>query len=124
MATIQALVSSQHNAGTYNFGPVAIPDAIQFITLSVPRCTTGNSTVFSKTTTTLNALAEISLNGGASWTPLLGVSTVGGIRTNWRGTENTALTMRVNFPVGTGRLVRGSATLNEASKIGIDVVTG
>lgn len=89
--------------GTRNFGPIAVPDDVTVCTLAFDRSRWTNSAA------ALSAQLEISVDGGATWQALVGLTSVG-------GTDATMTTtfMRRVLPPGTGRQIRGNYVVTGA----------
>lgn len=57
-------------AGTYPFGPIALPNGTHGFNVSVQRCTSANPTIWPSSTTTLQFDLQFSCDGGKTYSKL------------------------------------------------------
>jgi len=93
------------NAGSRNFGPVTIPDALTVVTLRLARMTTASPTLWAAGIS-VKLDSWCSLDGGATWLQWLGFGASGGIFVKGDGTEAAESSVTSSLPAGTARQMK------------------
>lgn len=108
-------------AGGYTIGPFTIPDGITWFKLAVM---VPNTAEYENPLNTMDVIAEVSLDGGATWRHSASLNGwKGGPWTAQDGTVNPSpgFEMSVN-PVLFGKMVRGRVVLGRAMSVGLRVI--
>lgn len=117
MTTVSVLPVATYPAGTHNFGPVAVPDAITSIQIDIARCTLADPTIWPNTTDTIAMELDLSLDGGATYSLLASSLDGGGRLVNGKtGLEVPTTYVQTGLPAGTNRFLKGSITLSASIK--------
>lgn len=111
MAEIVVLPLANYASGTYQFGPVAIADAVNSVMFKVARCTTASPTIWPDPATTLTVALEISVDGG-EWLNQGGWGAMGGISPDRNGNEAAASFGGGALFPGVNRRSRGTITIS------------
>jgi len=98
------------NAGSRNFGPVTIPDALTVVTLRLARMTTASPTLWAAGIS-VKLDSWCSLDGGATWLQWLGFGASGGIFVKGDGTEAAESSVTSELPPGSARQMKLTATV-------------
>jgi hypothetical protein len=106
-----AIPLNDYATGTHNLPSTNILDNATGIYFEISRCTTATPTIWPNASTELSISLEVSLDGGATWLGLSGFGSTGGIFIKRDGSEATVSSSLTNLPAGTGRKVRGTATI-------------
>lgn len=100
MASVPVLPLANYSNGTRTAGPIDIADDVTHVDFNIQRCTTLTPTIWSLSTTTLEIIPEVSLDGGSTWIEAGRSSSAGGISFGKHGEE-------VAFAIGGGSLPAG-----------------
>lgn len=77
--SIVAFPLNNYATGSRTTAPHTIPGQISTVTFAVARCTTADPTIWPNQSTTLEAILEVSEDGGATWNPHGSFTAEGGI---------------------------------------------
>jgi len=120
MTTITALPTRNYAAGAHAFGPVAIPDTVSSIGISILRCTSADTTIWPNQSDTISFDIQVSFNGGPFQEWASGTGN-GGIDKDKLGNEIPTMYIQGDVPAGTNRSMQGTVTLSASIKTGASV---
>jgi hypothetical protein len=110
MSTTTLFPLANYPNGTQVADAQPIDDTSGEIQVSVARCTSADNTIWPNTSTTLALTADISMDGGATYSNLFTFSAFGGIQLR-KGVEVPQSFVSTSLPPGTNRLGRFTATI-------------
>jgi hypothetical protein len=87
MSNVVVLPLSSYANGTRNFGPIDVASDVTAILFNVQRCTSLDLTVWPNSTTTLEIIPEISVDGGVTYVEAGRTTNAGGIQIARSGGE-------------------------------------
>lgn len=105
VSSVQVLPLANYANGTRVLGPIDIADDVTSVDFSIQRCTTATPTIWPNSTTILEIIPEVSIDGGASWIEAGRSVSPGGI-SFLRGVEVAFSASGGSLPAGTDRQYR------------------